>query len=64
MDDLFLIKLGYLANISQLFDLGLNISQTSNDELMRELQNQNENYFKRIIKNQEKIINLLEDMVD
>lgn len=64
MDDLFLIKLGYLANISQLFDLGLNISQTSNDELMRELQNQNENYFKRIIKNQEKIIKLLEDMVD
>lgn len=40
----------------QVFDLLLNLSQTSNDELMKELQHQNKDYFEKIIANQEEIL--------
>lgn len=60
MDENYLGMLNYIANISQLLDLGLNLSQTSNDEIMKELQKQNDEYLKTIILNQEKIIKLLE----
>lgn len=43
----------------QVFDLLLNLSQTSNDELMKELQHQNKDYFEKIIANQEEILNRL-----
>lgn len=61
MENDYLGLLNYIANISQLIDLGLNISQTTNDELMRELQKQDKKYFETIIDNQEKIIKLLEN---
>lgn len=51
--------LAYIANISQLMDLGLNLSQTSNDELMKHLREQDNYYLKKILENQEEIIKLL-----
>lgn len=62
--------LAYIANISQLMDLGLNLSQTSNDELMKHLQKQEyvldqqtNDYLKKIIENQEEIIRLLNEVL-
>ena len=51
--------LAYISNISQLMDLGLNLSQTSNDELMKHLREQDNYYLKKILENQEEIIKLL-----
>lgn len=51
--------LAYIANISQLMDLSLNLSQTSNDELMKHLREQDNYYLKKILENQEEIIKLL-----
>lgn len=59
----------------QVFDLLLNLSQVSNDDILKELQNQNNDYLERIIEdnnliiqqnrelliNQSKIIRLLEN---
>ena len=52
----------------QMLDFWLNIAQVSNDELFKELQKeeqllgeQNEKYLEKILKNQEKIIKLLEE---
>ena len=53
--------LAYIANISQLMDLGLNLSQTSNDELMKHLREQDNYYLKKILENQEEIIKLLKE---
>lgn len=61
MNDEGLWLLNLVANISQIIDLGLNISQTSNDELMKELQKQDKEYFEKIIENQEEIIKLLKE---
>lgn len=62
-----LVLLSFIANISQLLDLALNLSQTSNDELMKHLYGQDRilneqtnDYLKKILNNQEKIIQLLE----
>lgn len=62
-----LVLLSFIANISQLLDLALNLSQTSNDELMKHLHGQDRilneqtnDYLKKILNNQEKIIQLLE----
>lgn len=61
--------LNYIAFLAQILDLGLNISQTSNDAIMKELQQQDqilneqtEKYLKMILENQNKIIKLLEKM--
>lgn len=62
MNDNFLGLLNYIANWSQMIDLGLNLSQTSNDELMKEIQKQNAEYLEKILENQETIIKLLEKM--
>lgn len=50
--DLFL---GFL----QVYDLLLNLNQTSNDTIMHELQRQNKEYLSKIIKQNEEIIDLL-----
>lgn len=62
-------KINLIANIFQILDLTLNLSQSSNDDLMKELLKQNKildeqtnKYLKTIIKNQEKIIKILEEM--
>lgn len=48
-----------LFGFLQVIDLILNISQTSNDELMKELREQDEKYLKTIIKQNNEIISLL-----
>lgn len=50
--DLFL---GFL----QIYDLLLNLNQTSNDTIMQELQKQNKEYLSKIISQNEEIIKLL-----
>lgn len=50
--DLFL---GFL----QIYDLLLNLNQTSNDTIMQELQKQNKEYLSKIINQNEEIIKLL-----
>lgn len=62
-------RLNLLANIFQILDLTLNLSQSSNDDIMKKLLNQDKvldeqtnKYLKTIIKNQEKIIKILENM--
>ena len=63
-EDYFNLFIGFV----QMLDFWLNIAQVSNDELFKELQKQdqilneqNEKYLKKILKNQEKIIKMLED---
>ena len=48
-----------LFGFLQVIDLILNVSQTSNDELMQELQEQDRKYLSKIIKQNEEIIQLL-----
>lgn len=48
-----------LFGFLQVIDLILNVSQTSNDELMKELQEQDRKYLSKIIKQNEEIIQLL-----
>lgn len=59
----------YTSFLLQIYSLILNIGQTSNDEILKHLQKQDqsideqtEKYLKQIIENQEKIIKLLEKM--
>ena len=48
-----------LFGFLQVIDLILNVSQTSNDELMKELQQQDRKYLSKLIKQNEEIIQLL-----
>ena len=52
-----------IANASQIYDVVLNLKQISNDELMKELQNQDEFYLKKCIDQNEKIINQNEEII-
>lgn len=45
----------------QIMNYQSDLSQASNSDIMKELQVQNEKYLKRIIKNQEKIMNMLSE---
>lgn len=45
----------------QVIDLMLNLSQTSNDELMKELQEQDRKYLSKIVSQNNEIIRLLKD---
>lgn len=40
----------------------MNVQQSSNDDIMRELKRQNEVYFEKIIENQEEILKKLADL--
>lgn len=58
--------LSLIADILQIANYQLNIEQTSNDQLMKELRNQDQildeqtnNYLKKIIEQNDEIINLL-----
>lgn len=60
--------LSVIANLCQLADFQMNVSQLSNDDLMKELQKQDEIldeqtqiYLKTIIKQNNKIIELLQN---
>ena len=46
----------------QMADFEMNVRQSSNDDIMRELGNQNETYLKKIIDNQNEILSLLKDI--
>lgn len=62
MNDENLWLLNFVANISQIIDLGLNLGQTSNDKIMEEIQRQNTEYLEKILENQGTIIKLLKKM--
>jgi hypothetical protein len=48
-------KLNTVANLAQLYTLFLLFRDTSNDQIMKELQNQNTNYFEEILKQLKRI---------
>lgn len=48
-----------LFGFLQVIDLILNVSQTSNDEIMKELQVQDKEYLTKIIKQNDEIVQLL-----
>lgn len=50
----------FYANIIQILSYQQLLAQANNDDLMRELQHQNEEYLERIIKNQAEILHRLE----
>lgn len=52
-------RLNLVSDISQLISLYLLLQDASNNDLMRELQNQNTEYFERIIKDLQLIKNKL-----
>lgn len=56
-EDNYELLFGFL----QVIDLLLNLSQTSNDDLMRELQQQDKKYLETIIKQNEEILNILKN---
>lgn len=62
--------LSVLANLCQLYDLNLNLNQTSNDEIMKDLQKQDkilqeqtDVYLKKIIEQNELIIKQNEEIL-
>lgn len=52
-----------LSMILQVESYEQNLKQTSNDDLLNELQRQNQEYLDKILDNQNKMINLLNDIV-
>ena len=46
----------------QMADFEMNVRQSSNDDIMRELGNQNKNYLEKIVANQEEILSLLKEI--
>lgn len=52
-----------LSMILQVESYEQNLKQTSNDDLLNELQKQDQEYLDKILDNQNKIINLLNDIV-
>lgn len=55
-------KLALLSDILQIVNTYLNVKQSSNDEIMRELDKQNNVFFKIIINKLEKIENKLNEI--
>lgn len=55
--------LAVLSMILQVESYEQNLKQTSNDDLLNELQKQDQEYLDKILDNQSKIINLLNDIV-
>lgn len=58
----FLDVLTILSVILQIMGYQNDMSQSSNDDLMRELQRQNKAYLDKIIENQNKILEKLADL--
>lgn len=55
----FLVRLGILANVLQVANFAENVAQTSNDDIMKMLEKQNQAYLEIIIKQNQQIIELL-----
>lgn len=59
----FYYLLSNLANILQIANFQMNIQEISNDELMKYLQHQDDDYLKAIIKQNELIIKQNEEII-
>ena len=46
----------------QMADFEMNVRQSSNDDIMRELGNQNKIYLEKIVENQNEILSILKDI--
>ena len=67
----FFFLLNYMANIFQLADFGMNVTQLSNDDLMKHLRSQDKIldeqtniYLKKIVKQNELIINQNKEIIN
>lgn len=58
----FIDMLTLFDTFLQMADFEMNVRQSSNDDIMRELGNQNKNYLEKIVANQEEILSLLKDI--
>lgn len=58
----FVYWLGIISNILQIESYNLLLKDKTNNELMKELQNQDQNYLEKIVKQNEEIIALLKNL--
>ena len=58
----FIDMLTMFDTVLQMADFQMNVQQSSNDDIMRELQHQNKVYLEKIIENQEEILQKLADL--
>ena len=58
----FVYWLGIISNILQVESYNLLLKDKTNNELMKELQNQDQNYLEKIVKQNEEIIAMLKKM--
>lgn len=58
----FVYWLGIISNILQIENYNLLLKDKTNNELMKELQNQDKNYLEKIVKQNEEIIAMLKKM--
>lgn len=58
----FMYWLGIISNILQIENYNLLLKDKTNNELMKELQNQDKNYLEKIVKQNEEIIAMLKKM--
>lgn len=63
-NNIILIALNVLANLTQLESYKLLQQDLNNSDLMNELQKQDSNYLEKILKNQEEILKILEQRGD
>lgn len=61
-NDNFLANLAIMANIFQVANYSENLTQTSNDEIMKSLELQNTKYLEKIVTQNEEIIALLKQL--
>lgn len=58
----FIDMLTMFDTFLQMADFRMNVQQSSNDDIMQELQHQNKAYLEKIIANQEEILKKLADL--
>lgn len=58
----FIDMLTMFDTFLQVADFQMNVQQSSNDDIMRELQHQNKSYLEKIIENQKEILKKLADL--
>lgn len=58
----FIDMLTLFDTFLQMADFEMNVKQSSNDDIMRELGKQNKNYLEKIVENQEEILKKLAEL--
>lgn len=58
----FIDMLTMFDTLLQMADFQMNVQQSSNDDIMRELEHQNKDYLEKIIANQEEILKKLAEL--